>query len=266
MTRECVQTTRPMARARLAAALFAAALAVTACGGDDEPDAQAPDGQMAEARPDAATDDREFLTQLMLLRGHVRAGNRLYRLKLPEQAVAHMKHPQDELYAGLLPAMEARGAPGFADALQQMADAVAAGKPAKEVGGLHRALTKAVTQAARTGAPKATALDYLHVAARLTRIAADEYAAGVRDGEMAELHEYQDAWGATRIAINLVTEARADAKVGPLATRMQAWLDSVNRAWPQGPAKPDTIPPNGAALVKEVAAAMEAELAAPATP
>ena len=47
------------------------------------------------------------LTQLSLIRGHLFVGMELYRQGAVDHAKTHMKHPQDEIYASLRPAIRA---------------------------------------------------------------------------------------------------------------------------------------------------------------
>ena len=71
---------------------------------------------------DLKTNDVAFLTRLGLIRGHLLVGYELYKQGQVDMAITHMKHPRDELYAGLVPSIEYRGGKRFDDALSNLAD------------------------------------------------------------------------------------------------------------------------------------------------
>ena len=119
-------------------------------------------------------------------------------------AETHMKHPRDELYAGLVPAIRARGASPFDAALTELAEAVESDAGNERV----ETAWQAVDDAIRTIASStdASVRQQLVAVANMVRTAADEYAIGVVDGEIDNAHEYQDAWGFVQVA-----QARLDA-------------------------------------------------------
>ena len=141
----------------------------------------------------AATDNVAYIQQLLLMRGHLQAGVALYAAGDQNMAATHMKHPKDELYAGLLPAFEARGYAGFADALDALAVAVKGGAPANEVEA-KLAAARAGIDAAVAGA-NATPRETLLAMAGVLRTAGEEFDIGVKDDVIVNAHEYQDAYG-----------------------------------------------------------------------
>ncbi|WP_347312443.1 hypothetical protein [Defluviimonas sp. SAOS-178_SWC] len=143
----------------------------------------------------AATGDEvvDFLMDLGLIEGHLRAGVALYRAGLADQAATHMKHPQDEIYDELSYHLADFGAEGFAEELTALAEAVEGGKPAEAVEAALADVLKEIEEA-RDHAKASEAAEAQAMVAIL-RHAADEYGEGVKDGKIAELHEYQDAWG-----------------------------------------------------------------------
>ncbi|MCB2116723.1 MAG: hypothetical protein KDE00_10605 [Rhodobacteraceae bacterium] len=135
----------------------------------------------------------ELLADLGLIEGHLRAGTALYRAGLADQAATHMKHPQDEIYEELGGHLEEVGAKGFAEELTSLAGAVAEKAPVETV---EAALANVLTAiAAAREAAGATESAEARAMVAILRTAADEYGIGVKDGAIAELHEYQDAWG-----------------------------------------------------------------------
>ncbi len=162
--------------------------------GEGERSASAAGGESEGASAvNAATDNAAYIQQLLLMRGHLQAGYALYAAGDQNMAATHMKHPQDELYAGLLPAFEARGYAGFADALDALAVAVKGGAPANEVEA-KLAAARAGIDAAVEGA-NATPRETLLAMAAVLRTAGEEFDIGVKDDIIVNTHEYQDAYG-----------------------------------------------------------------------
>lgn len=144
------------------------------------------------------TDDQAYLTRLGLIRGHLRVGYELYREGHIEMAITHMKHPRDELYAGLVPAMEMRGAAAFDNALSTLADRVIADAGEASVSDAYATLERAIVnaEAVAEGSLELSLLSIMD----LVRTAGEEYALGVENGVLINRHEYQDAYGFTEIA------------------------------------------------------------------
>ncbi|GAB4517106.1 MAG: hypothetical protein Kow00133_01300 [Amphiplicatus sp.] len=179
--------------AESAAADHGAHLAAEGEGGEGEGE-----GEGATAA-DPATDPVAYIHQLLLIRGHLEAGASLYAAGEQAMAATHMKHPEDELYAGLAPAFDARGADGFAGELQALAASVANGAPAGEVEADLAAVKRAIDAAA--AAAEARPAETLLAVAALLRTAGEEFDIGVKDGAIVNLHEYQDAYGFMTVAV-----------------------------------------------------------------
>lgn len=138
---------------------------------------------------DPVSDDVEYLHQLGQTRGHLIAFTALHRLGAHEMSMTHAKHPESELYAGLVPAFAARGKPGFAEELAALADAVEKGE---SVDAAYLDVTKAVSD----NEPDVDFATRLMAIATLSRTAGVEFAIGVADGgAVVNAHEYQDAYG-----------------------------------------------------------------------
>lgn len=151
------------------------------------------EGEGASAA-DPATDDVAFLTQLILVGGHLKAFNELYHAGALDNASEHMKHPESELYAALVPAFEARGTDGFAGELSALADAMTANAGVDEA---YANLTSAI----RSEYPTVTTKQGLLAISAATRVAADELdIAAEDDGAITNVKEYQDAYGFLSVA------------------------------------------------------------------
>lgn len=205
-----------------------AGAALTACGGGEgeTQTAAAPDDhaghRMATAEgegeggvgegegagaADAVTDAPAYLSQLMLIRGHLKAGATLYAIGDAEMAVMHMKHPEDELYAGLRPALDARGAQGFEAELRALAASVEGGASLEQVETDLAAVHAAIDAAADAASP--TSKEVMLAAAQTLRVAGEEFDIGVVDGEIVNVHEYQDAYGFMTTVIDYLARVRA---------------------------------------------------------
>lgn len=176
-----------------------------------------------------ATDDAAYLVQLGLIRGHLRVGYALLEAGAGAAAATHSKHPSDELYADLEDAFEARGKPGFAPALSELATAFEAGD-LDDATAAHNAVKEAIADA-----ESAVALDPIkgaNVILGLLRTAAWEYGIGIKDGEVANAHEYQDAWGFTRTAKDWAATLAKSGDSAEVFSAIQARLSEIDDLWP----------------------------------
>lgn len=220
-------------------------------------------GSHAAAGGDPVDDPVAYLGQLGLVRGHLFVGLELFRRGDLEGARSHMKHPSDELYAGLVPAFAARGLPGFASELEHLATLVERERDQADIEVAYTALVIAIAAheaGIRTAPGWTPALD-LQVAAFLVRTAGDEYDEGVTDGRVVEPHEYQDAYGFVQIARALVDGLDAEPRAQQAVAQARGALDSLEGAWPDlpVPAGPVTVT---AATFAEAAARLERAAAA----
>lgn len=169
------------------------------------------------------TDDAGYLAAIGLIEGHLTSGLTLYRIGENDLAITHMKHPKDEIYTSLAPMIESRGVAGFEPQLSALATAVEAGAPIAEVETLFEELLIATAIAADIDASDRAKFDAL---VTLSRTAANEYAVGVVDGKVADLHEYQDAWGFLQIVTQRAAILADDPKEA-VAKAANAVLDAV---------------------------------------
>lgn len=168
-------------------------------------------------------DDVAFLSRLGLIRGHLLVGYELYRQGHGAMANMHMKHPRDELYAGLVPAIEHRGGERFDDPLSTLADSVESAADQAAVDRAYQALETGIRSAEAVTSPSLKT-SLLSIVA-LLNTAGEEYALGVEDGKLVNAHEYQDAFGFTQIAKRRLAELPAPVRSQSAATVEQA--DSI---------------------------------------
>ncbi|MYE23629.1 MAG: hypothetical protein F4Y01_06755 [Gammaproteobacteria bacterium] len=177
-----------------------------------------------------ATDDAAYLVQLGLIRGHLRVGHALLEAGADAAAATHSKHPSDELYADLEAAFEARGKPGFAAALSELATAFEAGD-LDDASAAHDAVREAISDAESGVA--VNPVKAANVILGLLRVAAWEYGVGIADGEVANAHEYQDAWGFTQTAKDWAARLAESGESAPVFSAIQARLAELEDLWPE---------------------------------
>ena len=139
-----------------------------------------------------------YLYELSLIRGHLWVGHQLALNGYQEHAIMHAKHPEDEIYSSLVDVFDARGVDGFSEELRRFSEAVEAGRKGR-VRVQYQELVEAVKQSYINITPSTEEL--LNLINRLLRHAATEYAVGIIDGKVDNVHEYQDARGFTEIAL-----------------------------------------------------------------
>lgn len=180
-----------------------------------------------------STDDVAYLTQLGLLRGHLMVGFELYRNSLPEMSETHMKHPNEELYADLIPAFESRGCAGFANELTELARVVSDRETIEVVTSNYEVLSASIARCEAV-ADRENRTVAMNVVLNLLANALLEYEIGVVDGTINNVHEYQDAWGFTKVAgeyLRLPTFTNDDE--GRLIfKRLQGLITSLEPLWP----------------------------------
>lgn len=172
------------------------------------------------APAEGALDDTAYLLRLGLMRGHLLVGRELFSQGETAAAKTHAKHPQDEIYAQLADSFKERGARGFAAELSAHARAVESGDAAA-VNAAYRKVSAAIRRHER--AVKASRLQVARVVTELLRVAAEEYAIGVVDAELANAHEYQDAYGFTQVALQWAREKKFARIAGQINAVGDMW-------------------------------------------
>jgi len=191
----------------------------------------------------AITDDVTYLTQLGLMRGHLLVGVELYRTGEKEAATTHMKHPEDELYAALLPALMARGANRLDTELSTLARAVESGRPVEVVNDAYLQLRVAISSAEQAAAVSNRELG--DVITELVRTAADEYyIARAENGAVANEHEYQDSYGFVLVAQQILGQLESRGANAESVLSIAGILDDIEVTWPTlvPPSRLDTVP------------------------
>jgi hypothetical protein len=145
-------------------------------------------------------DDAAYLTQLGLMRGHLLVGAELYLLGDYMGALTHMKHPESELYAELVPGLLRRSAPDFSDELESFAMAVEAGDTDAVVQQRYESLLITIAAAESAVSELSAELIVAVIVALLDNIEQEYLLAVDAQGSLLNLHEYQDASGFVSVA------------------------------------------------------------------
>ena len=192
------------------------------------------------------------------MRGHLWVGHQLYQNNLHGMAITHMKHPKAELYSSLKEPFDIRRVDGFAAELETLANSVENKKPAVEVEQAYVALTSAIKRT-ELGADTMSPGLVGEVIVALLRTAGEEYAIGVVDGKINNLHEYQDALGFTKIAGEWSRSAAFanNSEATAAAARIQSILTDLDAMWPA--LDPEGALPHKAAQLFGAAARVEIE-------
>lgn len=190
------------------------------------------EGGEGASTADAISSDAVYLGQMAFIRGHLNVGVNLYREGQVEASATHMKHPGDELYANLLPAIEARGAQDFADQLEALAVAVENEQPLPEVEQAYNNLLDSIS-AAESVVKEQDAKTLGAVIVDLVRTAAAEFdIATADDGALENEHEYQDSLGFVRIANDLLDAIEGKTSNADAVAAIRTQLDSLLPIWP----------------------------------
>jgi len=197
----------------------------------------------------------DWLTGLALVEGHLFVAMELLRAGAKDAAHTHLKHPSDEIYASLRPGFRRYHAAGFARELEQLSKAAGGEKSAAENAYLE--VEKKIDLARQKAS--ADAKTHLQVAARLLEDAAGDYRASLKNGHVADAHEYQDAYGFTRIAKRLIERAKpANESERAALDVARGVLKETDNLWPALPG--DGVAGGDPAVLQ--AAASRLELAA----
>lgn len=163
-------------------------------------------GEGGEAGYVSSDPDQTYAVNLLLMKGHLRASQNLFALGLRENALAHAMHPAAETYGNVAAELEARHAAPFQQELDALVDGLSETATDAEVKAAYDAANGkadaalAVIDPGKRTSPAFTAALVL----ALLQQAGSEYAVGVKEGVIVNLHEYQDAGGFTAIAGGLL--------------------------------------------------------------
>lgn len=185
---------------------------------------------------DTTFKDNDYMTTLGLMKGHLMVGQELLEQKLADQAEPHMGHPIEELYGDIEAELPERGVEDFKPDLNQLHDIVATAPEAPEIPEQYATVIQKIDQAiailpeTKSQSPKFV-LDSIN---GILATADEEYAAGILDGKIVEIIEYQDSRGFVNYVENLYqTIAEQMQQNHPEAHQtIAANIDQLKQAWP----------------------------------
>ena len=174
--------------------------------------------------PKIITDDNEYLANINLMKGHLWVGIELYKASNIDNAKMHMKHPKSELYEAMVPTFVAKGAPGFASELEDLASSVENEESLKIINTHYQSLLKAMSKNEDFTNQTSGSVDKrIELVVSLLEIAADEYAIGIVNSKVKNKYEYQDALGFTTMAKNILMGISTEDK-----SQKERLLDIIN--------------------------------------
>ncbi|MCX8508390.1 MAG: hypothetical protein ORN49_05850, partial [Rhodobacteraceae bacterium] len=191
------------------------------------------EGGEAGAVAPAADDTVELLTRLTKIEAHILTGLDLMAAGDKAGAEAQLATPKAELYETIEAALLAHKAPAFEDRLEALTTVAKSAVKPEDLAVAHQAVQEGIEAARVAIAPSAA--DELAAVLALTRESAEDFTAGVKDGKIAELGEYQDARAYLLAARPVLTRLAGsdDAKVKQAADSSAAALDEVIAAMPE---------------------------------
>lgn len=213
--------------------------AVTACSGPADEHAgmnhevagEGGEGGEGASSADSVASDAVYLGQLGFIRGHLMVGVELYREGDAANSETHMKHPESEIYADLVPALEARNAPGFGEQMGALAVAVEQRQSLAEVEAAYEAVLSGIS-AAEQAVTGVTPRLLGSVIVDLVSTAAAEYDIAVDDNLALEnAHEYQDSFGFMRVAYSVLERLESSGANADVTRKIREQMDSIFPAW-----------------------------------
>lgn len=181
----------------------------------------------------AHSDDENanYLAELIFLEGHLRVANALYAAGVWDEARRQSTAPVNEIYTEISPDLAGRGAEAFDDRLAALAAAMANGAPTADTDAAYASVLHEIDEAGEKAGGK-TAARLRAIAIVVADVAAD-FDAGVDDGTIVELKEYQDAWGYLQVVHDLVGELgqSTDPAVQKALTKIAAQVAVMDAAF-----------------------------------
>jgi len=179
--------------------------------------------------------DEGFVTQLLMMRGHLRVGRALYEAGHRDIGAEHCSHPLKELYDDLAIQLADRDLPQFRAGLQALVEAAQQGLPAGDVAAAFDGAEAAIDATIdHIGSSKRMSAGFVaRVAAGLVRVAQQEYEVSLADGQIRNEVEYQDSWAFYHEARTLIagaSEALAASDAAALA-ELNAQFEALALLW-----------------------------------
>jgi hypothetical protein len=200
--------------------------------------------------------DIDYMTKLGLMKGHMIVAGELLDLKKPDQAEPHIGHPVEEIYVDLEEQFPERKVPDFKDVLTQVQDLVKSKPDDPQVKPkFQEAMTAIDTAIAALPETQRQAPKFVFpVINGMLETAVAEYTAGIADGQIKAIIEYQDSRGFVEYAEGTLFKAVAPQIDAKASQDMAAMFTELKKAWPAAiaPTNPVFTPDQVAAKVKQI--------------
>ena len=171
--------------------------------------------------------------RIAFMSGHVEAGLALYRAGKPEQASKHLLHPVSETHQEERAGIDALGF--TPEVFKAVSRALSEGRPASEIEPMLVSAEENITLLQHNSGG-----DLVEMIRFLMEKVVEEYNEGVRDGEIVEAGEYQDAFGFSVVALKMskrVKSERSDQLIVE-ATKLVAMWPEIG---PLADSKPESL-------------------------
>lgn len=177
----------------------------------------------------AAPEDAAYLTELMIIQGHMQAARDLYAMGQKDIAVELSKHPQEEGTLATLQAEIAKNqAQDVADEIAAFTDTMAKGAPQDTVDQAAARVAQAFSAAASVKDTEIRAR--FDAVVLLVKAAAGEYQASITDGKVEDVMGWHEAWSFIDIAraeLGDLSNQPLSAKAAPKALKALADVDAA---------------------------------------
>lgn len=205
-------------------------------------------GEAGERGPDMGSDpDQAYVTNLLLMQGHLHSGKQLADHGIWDHAGAHVMHPAAENYEAIRGDLSSRNIAGFEGKLDALAIAVVEKQSSQMIAAAYAEAFDAIDGSIRA-VPESKRVSPGFVGRLLQGLlgyAGREYAAGVKQGKISDLHEYQDAMGFVWVADALIAGLPPEAKAphAPVYAAISGELHTIKQAWSVTAAAGHAAPP-----------------------
>ncbi|MGB5770335.1 MAG: hypothetical protein WBM32_10765 [Crocosphaera sp.] len=173
------------------------AITLTSCSQSSENKTTIQSSPQEVVENNADNEDKEYLTSLGLMKGHLMVAQQLIAEGKYEQAEPHIGHPVEELYGDIEPQLSKRNVTDFKTTLNQLHDAIKTNPKSDKIKEQYDSSIVAIDQAiAAIPAEKLQSPEtILPVINGLLKTANAEYGAAIANNKIVELIEYQDSMG-----------------------------------------------------------------------
>lgn len=183
-----------------------------------------------------ANSDVAFMTNLLMMKGHLLMGRELADLGRWDDALVHFRHPIEQNYQDIEDDLAKRNVEPFKNELQELIAQVGAKEAGEAFEKDYAEVIAMINQTiASIDAEIRTSPDFvLEVASGLLKQAADEYEEAVEADNVVDIHEYQDGLGFIRVTHDLVQDISEKLKARDVALyeRMMDQFTRLDAVWP----------------------------------